>query len=231
MGRVGNNPVPPGEGRRDPSPCRKKRTAIVSIHYHIGDLPDGLSFANGVAIDTETMGLNLQRDRLCVVQLSAGDGDAHVVHFPQADFRAPRLRALLADQRVQKLFHYARFDLAMIQRHFGIVCAPVYCTKVASKLVRTNTDRHGLKDLCRDLLAVELSKQQQTSDWGAPALSDEQIAYAASDVLYLHALRHKLNDLLDREGRRPLAEACFSFLPIRAALDLAGWQEEDIFAH
>lgn len=203
----------------------------MSIHYHRGDLPDGLVFSNGVAIDSETMGLNLHRDRLCVIQLSAGDGDAHVVHFPDRDYRAPRLRALLSDASMVKLFHYARFDLAMIQRHFGIVCAPVYCTKVASKLVRTNTDRHGLKDLCRDLLGVELSKQQQTSDWGAERLTEEQIAYAASDVLYLHALRERLDDLLDREGRRPLADACFSFLPIRAALDLAGWAEEDIFAH
>ncbi|MDR3439544.1 ribonuclease H-like domain-containing protein [Telmatospirillum sp.] len=203
----------------------------MSIYYHRGDLPAGLAFENGVAIDSETMGLNLQRDRLCVVQLSAGDGDAHVVHFPDRDYRAPRLRGLLADPKVLKLFHYARFDLAMIQRHFGIVCSPVYCTKVASKLVRTNTDRHGLKDLCRDLLGIDLSKQQQTSDWGAAELSEEQIAYAASDVLYLHALRRKLDELLDREGRRALADACFSFLPIRAALDLAGWNEEDIFAH
>jgi ribonuclease D len=203
----------------------------VPIYYHRDDLPDGLSFPDGVAIDSETMGLNLQRDRLCVVQLSAGDGDAHVVHFPARDYRAPRLRALLSDSRVQKLFHFARFDLAMIQRHFGIVCSHVYCTKLASRLVRTNTDRHGLKDLCRDLLGIELSKEQQTSDWGAGALTEEQVKYAAADVLYLHQLRRKLDELLDREGRRPLAEACFSFLPVRAALDLAGWEEEDIFAH
>ncbi len=203
----------------------------MSISYHRGDLPAGLSFGDCVAIDSETMGLNLQRDRLCVVQLSAGDGNAHVVHFAAPDYAAPNLRALLADHRVTKLFHFARFDLAMIQRHFGIVCAPVYCTKLASKLVRTNTDRHGLKDLCRDLLGIELSKQQQTSDWGAAELTEEQIAYAASDVLHLHALRARIDLLLDREGRRPLAEACFSFLPIRAALDLAGWNEDDIFAH
>lgn len=203
----------------------------MSISYYRGDLPAGLSFGNCVAIDSETMGLNLQRDRLCVIQLSAGDGNAHVVHFPESDYRAPNLRALLGDPRVTKLFHFARFDLAMIQRHFGIVCSPVYCTKLASKLVRTNTDRHGLKDLCRDLLGIEISKQQQTSDWGAATLSEEQIAYAASDVLHLHALRAKIDALLDRENRRPLAEACFSFLPIRAALDLAGWDEEDIFAH
>ena len=203
----------------------------MSISYHRGDLPPGLTFGDCVAVDSETMGLNLQRDRLCVIQLSAGDGNAHVVHFPDQDYSAPNLRALLGDHRVTKLFHFARFDLAMIHRHFGIVCSPVYCTKVASKLVRTNTDRHGLKDLCRDLLGIELSKQQQTSDWGAAELTDEQIAYAASDVLYLHALRERIDALLDREGRRPFAEACFSFLPIRAALDLAGWDDQDIFAH
>jgi ribonuclease D len=203
----------------------------VSISYHRGDLPSGVDFGGSVAIDTETMGLHLQRDRLCVVQLSAGDGSAHVVHFPDRDYAAPHLRALLANGRVLKLFHFARFDLAMIQRHFGIVCSPVYCTKLASRLVRTNTDRHGLKDLCHDLLGVDLSKQQQMSDWGSEALSDEQLKYAAADVLYLHALRGKLDDLLDREGRRALADACFSFLPVRAALDLAGWEEEDIFAH
>lgn len=203
----------------------------MAIHYHRYDLPDGLNLAGAIAIDTETMGLSLQRDRLCVVQLSAGDGDAHVVHFPSRDYAAPNLRRLLADQSGPKLFHYARFDLAMIQKYFAVVCAPVYCTKVASKLCRTNSDRHGLKDLCRELLGVDLSKQQQTSDWGAPELTQEQVAYAASDVLYLHALKDKLDDLLTREGRRHLAEACFSFLPARAALDLAGWEEEDIFAH
>ena len=199
--------------------------------YYRGDLPAGLDFGDCVAIDSETMGLNLHRDRLCVVQLSAGDGSAHVVHFPDGDYTAPHLRDVLANPRITKLFHFARFDLAMIQQHFGIICAPVYCTKVASKLCRTNTDRHGLKDLCRDMLGIEMSKQQQTSDWGAFELTPEQIDYAASDVLYLHALREKMTALLDREGRRPLAEACFSFLPIRAALDLAGWDEQDIFAH
>ncbi len=203
----------------------------MSITYHRGDLPSGLGFGDSVAIDTETMGLNLQRDRLCVVQLSAGDGNAHVVHFPDRDYSAPHLRTLLADSRVQKLFHFARFDLAMIQRHFGIVCAPVYCTKVASRLVRTNTERHSLKDLCAELLGVELSKQQQTSDWGAPQLNPQQLEYAASDVLHLHALRRRLDDLLEREQRRALAEACFSFLPVRAALDLAGWADQDVFAH
>jgi ribonuclease D len=203
----------------------------VSITYYRGDLPSGLDFGDSVAVDSETMGLSLQRDRLCVVQLSAGDGNAHVVHFPDRNYAAPNLRALLADIKVLKLFHFARFDLAMIQRHFGIVCSPVYCTKVASRLVRTNSDRHGLKDLCRDLLGIELSKQQQTSDWGAAELTSEQVNYAAADVLYLHELRRKMDELLDREGRRHLAEACFSFLPVRAALDLAGWEAEDIFAH
>ena len=203
----------------------------MAIHYHQYDLPADVSFGDSVAIDTETMGLNLQRDRLCVVQLSAGDGDAHVVHFPTQDYDAPNLRRLLGDQAVTKLFHFARFDLAMIQKYFSVVCTPVYCTKVASKLCRTNTDRHGLKDLCKELLGVDLSKQQQTSDWGAAELTPEQVAYAASDVLYLHALRIKMDALLAREGRRHLAEACFYFLPVRSALDLAGWDEEDIFAH
>lgn len=203
----------------------------MSITYHRGDLPAGLNFGDAVAIDTETMGLNLQRDRLCVVQLSAGDGNAHVVHFPDRDYTAPHLRALLSDSHVTKLFHFARFDVAMIQLYFGIVCAPVYCTKIASRLCRTNTERHSLKDLCRELLGVELSKQQQSSDWGAASLTEEQLTYAASDVLYLHALREKLNVLLKREGRLDLAESCFAFLPTRAALDLAGWDEEDIFSH
>ncbi len=203
----------------------------MAITYHRGDLPPGLSFGDCVAIDSETMGLHLERDRLCVVQLSAGDGSAHLVHFPDRDYQAPNLRRLLSDSAVLKLFHFARFDLAMIQRHFGIVCAPVYCTKLASRLVRTNTDRHSLKDLCGELLGIELSKQQQSSDWGAEQLTPQQMEYAAADVLHLHALRRRLDALLDREQRRPLAEACFSFLPIRAALDLAGWADEDIFAH
>ncbi|MEO0035134.1 ribonuclease D [Phaeospirillum tilakii] len=199
--------------------------------YHRGDLPAGLDLGPSIAVDTETMGLNLHRDRLCVVQLSAGDGNAHIVHFPEPRWDAPVLAGLLADPAVTKLFHFARFDLAMIRRHFGVRCAPVYCTRTASRLVRTNTDHHGLKDLCRELLGVELSKQQQCSDWGAPSLSDEQIAYAASDVLHLHRLRERLDALLAREGRTALARACFDFLPDRAELDLAGWAEEDIFAH
>jgi ribonuclease D len=203
----------------------------MSVTYHIGDLPAGLDLGPVVAIDTETMGLSLVRDRLCVVQLSAGDGNAHVVHFPRAEYAAPNLVRLFSDAGVVKLFHFARFDLAMIRRHFGVRCDPVFCTKIASKLVRTNTDRHGLKDLCRDLLGVELSKQQQTSDWGAAELSPEQLAYAASDVLHLHQLKARMEALLDREGRRDLAQACFRFLPARADLDLAGWDGEDIFTH
>jgi len=203
----------------------------MTISLYVGDLPSGLDFGDCVAIDTETMGLNLQRDRLCLVQLSSGDGNAHLVQFPQPDYAAPNLRALLANPKITKLFHFARFDVAKIQYHFGIQCSPVWCTKIASRLTRTNTDRHGLQYLLRELLGVEISKQQQTSDWGAPHLSDEQQAYAASDVLYLHALRAKLEGLLDREGRRAYAEACFEFLPTRAALDLAGWEAEDIFSH
>ena len=203
----------------------------MTISYHRGDLPPDIDFGDTVAIDSETMGLNIQRDRLCVIQLSAGDGSAHVVHFPDRDYAAPNLRRLLSDPRVLKLFHFARFDLSIIQRHFGIICSPVYCTKLASRLSRTSTDRHGLKDLCREMLGIDLSKQQQTSDWGAPELTTEQVSYAASDVLYLHALRRKMDELLEREGRAQLAEACFSFLPVRAALDLAGWDDEDIFAH
>jgi len=203
----------------------------VAVSYHRNDLPHGLRFAETVAVDTETMGLNLWRDRLCVLQLSAGDGNAHIVHFADRNYAAPNLRRLLADTTMTKIFHFARFDLAVIQRHFGIACVPVYCTKLASRLVRTNAERHGLKDLCHELLNIELSKQQQTSDWGATVLDDAQLAYAAADVLYLHALRKKLDALLDREGRRLIAEACFQFLPVRATLDLAGWAEEDIFAH
>ncbi len=203
----------------------------MSISVHIGDLPSGLDFGPMVAVDSETMGLSLTRDRLCVVQLSAGDGNAHLVHFPERHYDAPNLKALLADSAVTKLFHFGRFDIAMVYRHLGVVCRPVYCTKIASRLCRTSTDRHGLKDLCRELIGVELSKQQQTSDWGAAALSPEQVTYAASDVLHLHALKARLDVLLAREGRTELAAACFSFLPDRALLDVAGWEQEDIFAH
>jgi ribonuclease D len=203
----------------------------VNTHLHRGDLPAGLSFGGSVAIDTETMGLDPQRDRLCLVQLSAGDGECYLVQFSDGEYKAPRLKALLADPKVLKIFHFARFDLAMLKRHLGVDAKPVYCTKVASKLVRTFTDRHGLKDLCRELLGVELSKQQQSSDWGAATLSKEQLRYAAADVEYLHALKTKLDAMLAREGRKDLAQACFAFLPLRAALDLAGFPGPDLFEH
>lgn len=203
----------------------------LAIHLHQDDLPSGLDFGDSVAVDTETMGLNLARDRLCLMQLSAGDGDCHMVQFAARDYAAANLRALLADPAVTKIFHFARFDLAMIRRHMGIDCAPAYCTKIASKLVRTYTDRHGLRDLCRELLGVEISKQQQSSDWGAVELTREQLNYAASDVLYLHDIRARLEALLAREGRSDMARACFEFLPWRARLDLAGWGEVDIFEH
>ena len=203
----------------------------MTIHHHLNDLPDGIRFSNSVAIDTETQGLSLERDQLCVVQLSAGDGDAHVVQMDRSRFDCPNLKALLEDQTVEKIFHYARFDIAFLKKYLDVSTSPVYCTKIASKLVRTYTDRHGLKDLCRELIGVDMSKQQQSSDWGAPKLSDAQLAYAASDVLHLHALRDKLHEMLVREGRDGLAKAVFQFLPVRAELDLRGWVEEDIFAH
>jgi ribonuclease D len=203
----------------------------VTIELHRGDLPKGLDFGDCVALDTEAMGLSPHRDRLCLIQLSAGDGNAHLVQFAQGDYEAPRLKELLADPGVTKLFHFARFDIAMIRRYLEVRCQPVYCTKIASRLVRTFTDRHGLKDLCRDLLGVELAKQMQVSDWGAPELSAAQIEYAAADVLYLHRLRDRLDALLEREGRSQLARACFEFLPTRAELDLEGWADTDIFQH
>ena len=203
----------------------------MAITLHKGDLPDGLSFGTSVAVDSETMGLNPNRDPLCVVQLSAGDGNAHIVQLDRATYRAPNLRALMADPAVMKIFHFARFDVAVIQRYLGVVTSPIYCTKIASKLVRTYTDRHGLKDLCKELLNIDLSKQQQSSDWGIDKLSDAQLAYAASDVLHLHELKATLDMMLARERRTELANACFAFLPVRASLDLAGWPEEDIFAH
>jgi ribonuclease D len=206
-------------------------SAPPTIHLHHGDLPAGVGFGGAVAIDTETMGLLPQRDRLCLVQLSAGDGVCHLVQFAAGAYAAPRLRALLTDPAVTKLFHFARFDIAALQQHLGVVAAPVYCTKIASRLVRTFTDRHGLKDLCKDLLGIELSKQQQSSDWGAPVLTEEQLRYAAADVLHLHALRARLDEMLAREGRTEFATACFAFLPTRAHLDLSGWAEQDIFAH
>jgi ribonuclease D len=203
----------------------------MQIHLHQGDLPAGLHLGDTVAVDTETMGLSLARDRLCLVQLSAGDGHCHLVQVPPDPDPAPNLAAVLTDARVLKIFHFARFDLAMLRRHLGVVVEPVYCTKIASRLTRTYTDRHGLKDLCKDLLGIDVSKQQQTTDWGSPELKPEQLAYAASDVLHLHALREKLDDMLLREGRRDLAEQCFRFLPNRAELDLLGYDEPDIFAH
>ena len=205
--------------------------ALREIRLHQGDLAEDVVLGPEVALDTETMGLDPRRDRLCLVQLTAGDGVCHVVQFARGHYAAPRLTAMLTDPDVLKIFHFARFDVATILHHLGVACRPVYCTKIASKLTRTFTDRHGLKDLCRELLGIELSKQQQLSDWGAEKLSQEQLAYAASDVLHLHALRARLDALLLREERRGLAEACFAFLPARAALDLKGWEEPDIFAH
>lgn len=203
----------------------------MTIRLHRGDLPDLARYQGAVAIDTETMGLQPARDRLCVVQLSPGDGSADVVQIPQGAVDAPNLKALLSDPSRLKIFHFARFDLAILLHTFGVVATPVYCTKIASRLTRTYTDKHGLKDNLRELLGVEVSKQQQLSDWGAEKLSDAQIAYAASDVLHLHALKARLDEMLAREGREHLAEACFRFLPTRAELDLAGWSGEDIFAH
>jgi ribonuclease D len=203
----------------------------VANVLHDGDLPDGFDFGAAVAVDSETMGLRLGRDPLCVVQLSAGDGHGHVVQLRRPAYDAPNLKRLLTDPGVLKLFHFGRFDIAMFALHLGVVTAPVYCTKIASKLARTYTDRHGLKDLTRELLGVELSKAQQSSDWGQANLSAEQIAYAASDVLYLHALKARLDAMLAREGRLGLAQACFDFLPSRAQLDLAGWEDVDVFAH
>jgi ribonuclease D len=196
-----------------------------------GDLPENVDLGPVVAIDTEAMGLNPHRDRLCLVQLSRGDGDAHLVQFAPGGYAAPRLKRLLADRDILKLFHFARFDLAMLYHNLGVMAVPVYCTKIASRLARTFTDRHGLRDLCKDLVNIDLSKQQQSSDWGAETLTEEQLRYAASDVLHLHALRDRLDAMLAREGREGLARACFEFLPQRVLLDLGGWSEQDIFAH
>jgi ribonuclease D len=203
----------------------------MTIRLHRGDLPDLSRYTNSVAIDTETMGLNPHRDRLCVVQMSNGDGSADIVQVPKAHSEAPNLKKLLADPKILKIFHFARFDLAALYHSFGVMPQPVYCTKIASRLSRTYTDRHGLKDLVREVLNIDLSKQQQSSDWGSDSLSEAQLAYAASDVLHLHALREKLDPMLAREGRTELAKACFEFLPTRAKLDLQGWELEDIFAH
>ena len=203
----------------------------MAIELHHGDLPDGLDLGSIVAVDTETMGLNPFSDRLCVAQLSAGDGACHLVQFAVGDYSAPNLKRLLGDPGVLKLFHFARFDTAIIRQFLEVDCTPLYCTKIASKLARTYTDRHGLKDLCRELLGVEVSKQQQSSDWGSAELSEAQLSYAASDVLHLHALREKLDIMLAREGRSHIAQAAFDFLIVRAELDLMGWEHVDIFAH
>ena len=206
--------------------------AKPDIRLHRGDLPAGIAWGSAVAIDTETTGLDLHRDRLCLAQLSAGDGVCHLVQFaPGAAVNAPNLKALLADPGITKLFHFARFDVAVLYRATGVMAGPLYCTKIASRLVRTYTDRHGLKDLCRELLGIEISKEQQSSDWGAASLLPEQLDYAAQDVLYLHRLRERLDEMLAREGRTTLAAQCFGFLPTRAALDLSGWPEQDIFTH
>jgi ribonuclease D len=203
----------------------------MTIRLHRGDLPNLNAYKGAVAIDTETMGLDTKRDRLCVVQLSPGDGSADVVQIAAGQTKAPNIERLLADKSIVKIFHFARFDLAALANAFGVMAEPVYCTKIASRLARTYTDKHGLKDLTRELLGIEVSKQQQSSDWGADALSDPQVAYAASDVLHLHALKEKLDSMLAREGRAELATACFRFLPDRVRLDLGGWAAEDIFSH
>lgn len=203
----------------------------MAIKLYKGDLPAGVEFGSSVAVDTETLGLIARRDKLCLVQLSAGDGNAHLVQLDRSSYDAPNLKALLTDPAITKIFHFARFDVAAIKYYLGIDVAPVYCTKIASKLTRTYTDRHGLKDLIRELLGIELNKQQQSSDWGAHILSDAQKQYAAQDVVYLHELKSRLDQMLIREGRTEMAEACFRFIPTRSALDLAGWTEEDIFAH
>ncbi len=203
----------------------------MTVELYQDDLPAGLDLGETVAVDTETLGLSPHRDRLCLVQLSSGDGNAHLIQLSNGNYDAPNLKRLLEDETVTKLFHFGRFDIAMIKQYLGVVCRPVYCTKIASRLSRTYTDRHGLKDLCTELIGVDLSKQQQQSDWGAAELTPEQLEYAASDVLYLHRLKQSLDERLAREGRTALAEACFEFLPHRAALDLAGWEDQDIFSH
>ncbi len=205
--------------------------AAQKIFLHKGDLPEGVSFGDSVAVDSETLGLNPQRDRLCLIQLSGGDGIAHLVQFDGTDYNAPRLKALLQDQAILKIFHFARFDVAVFKQYLGIRTAPIYCTKIASKLVRTYTDRHGLKDLCSELLNVELSKAQQSSDWASTELTQDQLKYAAADVLHLHALKERLDQMLEREGRQAFAKSTFDYLPTRAELDLAGFGDLDILAH
>ena len=216
---------------RQPSILHASQAQPLTVRLHCADLPDDWVFGEAVAIDTETLGLEIGRDRLCVVQLSRGDGDAEVVQIAAGQTSAPNLERLLADPNVVKLFHFGRFDMGVLHHAFGVMAGPVYCTKIASKLSRTYSDRHGLKDLTRELLGVEMSKQQQSSDWGADALSDAQLAYAASDVLHLHALREKLDAMLKREGRDDLARAAFAYLPERVRLDLAGFGNMDVFSH
>lgn len=214
-----------------PGTSNVRTSSRMAIHLHHHDLPDGIDLGTAIAIDTETMGLNPHRDRLCLVQLSSGDGDAHLVKMAHPLGPAPNLTAILANPAVTKLFHFARFDLAALAQAIGPVRGPIYCTKIASKLCRTYTDRHGLKDLCNELIGVEISKQKQSSDWGAASLSDAQQKYAASDVLYLHRLRAVLDEMLEREGRTRIAKACFEFLPVRADMDLGGFDDLDIFHH
>lgn len=220
-----------GEFVATKSPHTGRDQRDLKIKLHKGDLPDGLNLGPAVAIDTETLGLNPHRDRLCLAQLSAGDGVCHAVQFTAGEYAAPNLKRLLCDPKTLKLFHYARFDIAVFRQYLGVMTAPVYCTKVASKLVRTYTDRHGLKDLVKELLGVDLSKEQQSSDWAAEELSEKQLAYAAGDVAHLHKLKTVLDAMLEREGRTGLARACFDFLPTRAELDLSGWADIDILAH
>lgn len=203
----------------------------MSVTLHRGDLPPGLDLGPAVAVDTEAMGLDNRRDRLCLLQISGGDGSAHLVQFAPGKYDAPNLKKILGDKKVIKIFHYARFDYAIIRHYLGVEAAPLYCTKIASTLCRTFTDKHSLRDLCKELLNIEVNKQQQSSDWGAPELTQEQLQYAATDVLHLHALREKLDVMLGREGREALARQCMDFIPARAALDLAGWPDVDIFAH
>ncbi len=221
---------------KPPTPSRQLKMMFsgglrVTVHSHDGDLPVGLDLGPVVAVDTETLGLSLVRDPLCVVQLSDGKGDAHVVRLNRPIYNCPNLKAVLSDPTCLKIFHFARFDVAMCKRHLDIDVAPIFCTKIASKLARTYTDRHGLKDVVRELVGVDLNKQQQSSDWGAAVLSEAQLHYAASDVLYLHGAMDKLVEILSREGRMGIAQACFDFLPVRADLDLLGWPETDIFSH
>jgi ribonuclease D len=207
------------------------RRFVITIFYHKNDLPADVSLEGDIAIDTEAMGLVNRRDRLCVVQLSTGDGNAHLVHFDKGQYAAPNLKKILMREDTTKIFHFARFDVAILFYYLGVLVQPVYCTRVASKLIRTFTDRHGFKDICKELLGVDISKQQQSSDWGADKLTEDQKQYAANDVLYLHALREELNKMLVREGRVELVQSCFQFIPARSLLDLQGWENDDIFAH